>query len=189
VTHRGSPEPSSTAGRLSILGIDPGSRATGWGLLGGDRSRPSLLECGIIRLYGADDLPSRLAALQAELATLVARLGPESAAVESPFHGKNSASALQLAHARGVILAVLAASGLSVATYTPATVKKSVTGNGRAPKDQVQRMVDLMLGAPAKSRPNDVTDALAVALCHAATSGYRARVVRATRPATAKADR
>ena len=187
MTHRGSPEPPRTAGRLRILGVDPGSRATGWGLVGGDRSRPSLLDCGIIRLSAADDLPSRLAVLQGELSDLVIRLGPESSAVESPFHGKNSLSALQLAHARGVILAVLATHGLPVATYTPASVKKSVTGSGRAPKDQVQRMVQLMLGSPAKRWPNDVSDALAVALCHAATGGYHERVARATRSPATKA--
>jgi crossover junction endodeoxyribonuclease RuvC len=177
----GSPEPFARPVSVSrILGVDPGSLVTGWGLVDASPGRASLLDCGIIRTAsrGAADLASRLARLRGELEDLVARLSPSCAAVETPFHGVNPRSALQLAHARGVILAALAAAGLEVAEYTPAAVKKSVTGNGRAPKEQVRRMVRCLLSARSLARV-DASDALAVALCHATTARHRAAVARA----------
>ena len=110
---------------------------------------------------------------------LLERLGPEQAAVESPFHGVNPRSALQLAHARGVILAALHGAGVPLTEYAPAAVKLSVTGNGRAEKAQVQDMVVRLLRIPGGRAPDtDAADALAVALCHLACassplSGYR----------------
>jgi len=164
---------------MRILGVDPGSRVTGWGLLGGSPMRACLLDCGTLRLGdSATELAHRLARLQRELVELVRALQPTSAAVESPFHGKNARSALQLAHARGVILAVLAGEGGEVAEYSPATVKKSVTGNGRAPKDQVRMMVGRILETPLRSADDDLSDALAVALCHASTRGLHAALSR-----------
>lgn len=179
------PTPNRPGDGLRILGVDPGSRITGWGLVGGASGRPRLLDCGRIRLVSAPTLPARLALLQRELTELLAVLGPLSAAVESPFHGKDARASLQLAHARGVILAVLADSGIDVHEYTPATVKKAVTGNGRAPKDQVQRMVRLMLRAPEIPASSDVSDALAVALCHAASAGFHRALARACGPRAA----
>ena len=152
---------------------------TGWGLVGGSPGRSLLLDCGDIRLGSASDsLARRLARLERELRELVDRLCPSAAAVESSFHGANSRSALQLAHARGVVLAVLAGAGVSIAEYTPATVKKSVTGNGRAPKEQVRSMVGRLLGPEALPPGSDLSDALAVALCHAASSRHREAVAR-----------
>jgi crossover junction endodeoxyribonuclease RuvC len=156
---------------MLILGVDPGSQVTGWGLLGGTVSSPSFRDGGEIRLQSETSFPQRLALLQREFATLIDRLQPSSAAVEAPFHGKNSRSALQLAHARGVLLAVLANAGVEVAEYSPATVKKSVTGSGSADKEQVRRMIAAQLGAALADRCQDQTDALAVALCH--LSGQR----------------
>lgn len=179
VRPRSSPELSRDGEPWRILGVDPGSRCTGWGLLGGRPRCPILLECGVIRLSPTDDLAQRMACLQRELSDLLERLRPTGAAVESPFHGKDSRAALQLAHARGVIVAGLAAWGLPVAEYSPATVKKSVTGNGRAPKDQVQRMVRQLLRSPDTPPSRDLSDALAVALCHVATHGHRAALARA----------
>ncbi len=165
---------------MRILGVDPGSRITGWGLIGGTPSRARLLDGGIIRLGSSrDPLAERMLRLQRELEPLVASLKPTAAAVESPFHGKSARSALQLAHSRGVILAVLAGAGLQVAEYSPATVKKSVTGSGQADKDQVRVMVGRLLGDPAADRGHDLSDALAVALCHACSDGLRHAVERA----------
>ena len=93
--------------------------------------------------------------------------------MESPFHGANSRSAFQLAQARGVVLAVLAGVGLDVAEYTPATVKKAVTGNGRAPKEQVRVMVTRLFTRPVMESSHDATDALAVALCHGCSQRLR----------------
>lgn len=163
-----------------ILGIDPGSQIAGWGLVAGTPTDPRIVECGQVVLGAKDPLPARLARLQAEFQVLIDRLEPTEAAVESPFHGASARSALQLAHARGVILAALGRRGLPVSEYTPASVKKSVTGNGRAGKGQVTAMVARLLGVERTDRRHDVYDALAVALCHLSTANYLAAVGRAS---------
>lgn len=160
---------------MRILGVDPGSVTTGWGLICGSSAQPELLDSGLIHLRGSD-FANRLAFLKRQFEDLVDRLHPDSSAVESPFHGANPRSALQLAHARGVILAGLAAAGVEVVEYTPATVKKSVTGNGRAAKSQVQTMVYKLLATSAHDTSNDLSDALAVALCHQASRGFSSRI-------------
>ena len=165
---------------MRILGVDPGSITTGWGLIGGSPSRPELLECGVIRLRGTD-FADRLAVLKREIEALVDRLHPDSSAVESLFHGANARSAQQLAHARGVIMASLAAAGVELAEYSPATIKKSVTGSGRADKLQVQTMVYKLLATPARDTSTDLSDALAVALCHQASRNFSARCPGPTR--------
>lgn len=165
---------------MRVLGIDPGSLVTGWGLLIGSPSQSRLDCCGSVRLRANDDLAARLGCLQSAIEQLVARVGPDCAAVESPFHGKSARSALQLAHARGVVLAALARAGVPVAEYSPAAVKKSVCGNGRAEKAQVRHMVTRLLGQAVVGEPDDVTDALAVALCHATHAAFH----RALAPAT-----
>jgi crossover junction endodeoxyribonuclease RuvC len=164
---------------LSVLGVDPGSLATGWGLLEGAPSDPVLVDYGCVRLDGRLPLASRLARLHRELAALVERLQPSVAAVESPFHGPSARSALQLAHARGVILAVLADAGIEIAEYTPTAVKKAVTGAGRADKEQVRQMVRRLLRRREGWESHDISDALAVALCHLTSSSYREAVGRA----------
>lgn len=161
-----------------VLGVDPGSICTGWGLIGGPRSQPVVLDRGIIRLDTALSFAERLWGLSRELHALVDRVEPTSAAVESPFAGVNARSALQLAHARGVILAVLASAGLAVAEYSPATVKKSVTGNGRAEKSQVAGMVRQLLHVEIAGSAHDLSDALAVALCHLSCLGVAEAVRR-----------
>lgn len=151
-----------------ILGIDPGSTRTGWGLIQGDPCRPELVDSGVIEL-GRGAFSSRLARLRAEIDRLVERLEPRLAAVETPFHGVSARSALQLAHARGVILAGLSIGGVEVAEYAPAAIKLSVVGHGRADKAQVRTMVlRLVHGAKPTTRHEDETDAVAVAVCHAA---------------------
>jgi crossover junction endodeoxyribonuclease RuvC len=169
---------------VKVLGIDPGSQLTGWGLLGGSAARPRLIEAGVIRLGSRQHFAQRLALLQGELRSLVERLAPTVAAVEAPFHGASARSALQLAHARGVILAVLAAAEVEVVEYAPAVVKKTVTGNGRADKEQVAAMVRRSLALEEGPLAHDLTDALAVALSHLAASRFNDAVRRAGRSAT-----
>ena len=164
---------------MRVLGIDPGSLTTGWGLVCGPPATPRLLDCGEICLRTGGPLAARLARLQSELGELLQRLRPTEAAVESPFHGASARSALQLAHARGVILAVLAQSGLTVAEYTPATVKQTVAGSGRAGKPQIAAMTWRLLGQAEIAGSHDVTDALAVALCHLARQRFDSAVGRA----------
>ena len=153
-------------GTHRILGIDPGSYRTGWSLLGGSFRRPALIDSGVIEVAAGGAFSLRLSCLQRALEDLLAQLAPTAAAVESPFHGVNARSALQLAHARGVILAVLAGAGLEVVEYAPAAVKKTVTGTGSAGKSQVEFMVSRTLGAAAANSCGDRADAIAVALCH-----------------------
>ena len=162
-----------------ILGVDPGTVVTGWGLVRGSPSSPELVDSGVIRTNRSLPLADRLNRLYHELDALVTRHRPVSAGVESPFHGVSARAALQLAHARGVVLAVLGRAGLQVDEYPPATVKKSVTGSGSAPKDQVGRMVARILGLRGEAEPADLTDALAVALCHLTQQGFRAAVATA----------
>jgi crossover junction endodeoxyribonuclease RuvC len=163
------PEPSTTRNPVPrILGVDPGSLITGWGLIGGTAGRPAWLDAGVIRLgTPTNDLADRLCRLQREMEQLVLRAQPTCAAVEAAYHGVNARSALHLAHSRGVVLAVLAGAGLEIHEYTPATVKKAVTGNGRAPKEQVRTMVGHLLRRSLPPASGDLSDALAVALCHA----------------------
>ena len=162
---------------MKTLGIDPGSRVTGWGLVSGTSNRPSLDACGEIRLDAGLAFHERLLALQESLATLLTTHTPDAVAVEWPFHGVNARSALQLAHARGVVLCALAAQGLEPAEYAPATIKKAVTGSGRADKEQVRGMVVRLLGVAATEvRSDDSADALAVALCHQQSGGLASAV-------------
>ncbi len=166
---------SEASGPLRVLGLDPGSRTTGWGLVAVDGPRSRLLACGCIEPPERAALPQRLALLCAELAALLERWAPAVAVLEEPFHGVNSRSLIVLAQARGALLATLAARAVPIEEYSPAEVKSAVTGNGRAGKDQVARMVAMLL--PGADRlPADAADALAVALCFAA----RRPLLRAT---------
>ena len=153
---------------MLILGIDPGSLHTGYGLLekaatGGSSFK--VVTAG--RLSGPRDmpLPARLARLTAGLQELLGRHRPDVAVLESPFHGMNARSLIVLAQARGALLATLAGHDIEIREYTPAEVKSAVTGNGRADKEQVARMVRLLVGVTDLSWSTDATDALAVALC------------------------
>lgn len=168
--------PTSTDAR--ILGVDPGSRFTGWGVIGGTPSKPTRIAGGVIQLGSRLPLAERMVLLRSELELVVARHELSSAAVEAPFHGNNARSALTLAHARGVVLAVLAGAGLPVHEYSPATVKKSVTGNGRAGKEQVRTMVFRLLNSARDEDSTDLSDAWAVALCHASHSQLVQRLSR-----------
>lgn len=150
---------------MLILGLDPGSLHTGYGLVERNGSALRAVEAGRISCPKAQALPSRLAHLSACLSELLDRCQPDLAVLETPFHGMNSKSLIVLAEARGVLLAVLAGRGLEIREYTPAEVKSAVTGNGRADKDQVARMVRLLLAAKGEGWASDATDALAVALC------------------------
>ena len=162
-----------------MLGIDPGSRVTGWGLVRGTANRPVLVRGGVIRLPARQPFPQRLNHLRREIERIAREAGPCTAAVETLFHGANARSALQLAHARGVILSVLAGQEIAVSEYEPATVKNAIAGNGRADKRQVQAMVQRLLGTEIADARPDLFDALAVALCHLQIHRHRSVVAAA----------
>jgi crossover junction endodeoxyribonuclease RuvC len=150
---------------LLILGIDPGSRHTGWGVLRWQGDQQSLVAAGVLSTPLALELPGRLNGLAREIDALVERYTPDAAAVETPYYGMNARSLIVLAQARGAILAALAARGLEVLEYSPAEVKTAIAGNGRAEKSEVARMVKLLLRLDSAPRQADTTDAIALALC------------------------
>jgi crossover junction endodeoxyribonuclease RuvC len=151
---------------VRILGLDPGSLHTGYGLVERQGSAVAMIAAGRISCPRAAALPARLADLAARAGELVTLHRPDLAALETPFHGPNARSLIVLAQARGALLALLAGRGVEIAEYSPAEVKSAVTGNGRADKQQVARMVRMVLGPCAQdSLPPDATDALAVAIC------------------------
>ncbi|HKI97458.1 MAG TPA: crossover junction endodeoxyribonuclease RuvC [bacterium] len=162
---------------MRILGIDPGSRFTGWGLLHREGNRTAYLCSGTLRLDAARPLPQRLLQLSEGIEALLAEHQPDSCALEQIFTAKNAHSALVLGHARGVIVCAVARHGVALHEYTPSQVKQAVVGTGRASKDQIQQMVTMLLGlrkgavmnAPPKLQ-EDEADALAIALTHAAAT-------------------
>lgn len=159
--------------RTRILGIDPGSRFTGYGLIEAAAGRSRCIEQGAIRL-GDGPLPPRLHRLFQDLRDLIARLAPDEIAMEQVFVKRNVASALVLGQARGAAVCAVAEAGHELHEYSPASIKQAVTGSGRAEKAQVQRMVQVLLNLP-KAPVADAADALACALCHAHSRTYRRR--------------
>jgi crossover junction endodeoxyribonuclease RuvC len=152
---------------VRILGIDPGSRRCGYGvveLAGPGRVR--YLECGVLEPASQAPLTTRLAEIASGIREVIAELEPAAVAVEGVFHGVNPRSALQLGHARGVALLVAGEAQLAVTEYAPATIKRAVAGHGAATKEQVLAMVRTLCGLKRAPRL-DASDALAVAICHA----------------------
>ena len=150
---------------MLILGLDPGSIHTGYGLVRKHGSALVPVDAGRFSCPRDLDLPRRLAHLAGRLGEMVDRQRPDLAVLETPFHGMNARSLIVLAQARGALLAVLAGRGIEICEYSPAEVKSAVTGNGRADKDQVARMVRLLLAARGEGWASDATDALALAIC------------------------
>ncbi len=151
---------------MRILGIDPGSRATGFGLVDGAAGRLRLVDAGTVRPGRDLSLPDRLRVIHEALLELVDRHGPAVMAVESVFSARNPRSSLVLGQARGAILLAAALRDVPVAEYAPREVKMAVTGNGAAVKEQVRFMVVRLLGLARPPASLDASDALAVALCH-----------------------
>lgn len=150
---------------VTVIGIDPGSNVTGWGLVREASGVLTLVDCGAIRARGAE-FPERLSSIYHALCGVLERWKPEEAAVEQVFTAKNAASALKLGQARGVVIAACAAHGLPIRDYAPTLVKKSLVGTGRAEKEQVAFMVAQLLGCKGEHWALDTTDALGVAVCH-----------------------
>ncbi|MCY3970390.1 MAG: crossover junction endodeoxyribonuclease RuvC [Acidobacteria bacterium] len=167
---------------MIVLGLDPGSRYTGYGVVEQEGSRLRELDSGRIALVSEPSPEARMARLAEGVEQALDRWQPATAALETLFHGKNSRSLIALAQARGVILSVLGRRGLEVEELSPAQVKNAVCGNGRADKTQVARMVDVLLGSGAGRRSADASDALAVAICCVQRRPVR-RAVEAARSA------
>lgn len=153
---------------MIILGIDPGSRLTGFGVIRRIGQKTEYIVSGCIRT-GDGELPDRLKKIFDGVSELIATYQPQQFAIEQVFMGKNADSALKLGQARGVAILAAVNSGLPIAEYAPRTIKQAVTGKGGAAKEQVQHMVQYLLKLPGKPQA-DAADALAIAICHAHTS-------------------
>jgi len=161
---------------MRILGIDPGLRNMGWGVIDAQGTRLSHIANGVIHSTGTE-LPARLLSLHDQLTDVLARYLPQTAAVEQPFVNKDAVGTLKLGQARGVALLVPAQAGLPVGEYAPNKVKKTVVGVGHASKDQILHMVKLQLPGCNPNGP-DAADALAIAICHAYFGGGNQRPLK-----------
>ena len=153
-------------GRVRIIGIDPGLRRTGWGIIETVGNALSFVDAGTIKAPLEGELAGRLLALYEQLSVVVEGAGADEAAVEATFVNKDAASTLKLGQARGIALLVPAKAGLPVAEYAPNLVKKTIVGAGHAEKRQIRAMVKMLL-PKATFDSDDAADALAIALCHA----------------------
>ncbi len=158
---------------IRIVGIDPGLRSTGWGIVVAEGSRLTYVADGTLTSDAAAPLAERLLQLHGRLAAIIADWSPDEAAVEETFVNKDAKATLKLGHARGIALLVPASAGLPVAEYAPNMVKKTVVGVGHAQKDQIDAMVKILL---PRCTPDsaDSADALAIAICHAQHRGSQA---------------
>jgi crossover junction endodeoxyribonuclease RuvC len=163
---------------MLVLGIDPGSRVTGWGLVEDRGGRLVQVDAGVAAPRG--DVVARLAQVAARVEELIERWQPQAIAIERAFVGRSAASALRLGEARGALFAVAGRAGLAVVDYAPATVKVAVAGSGNAEKDMVARGVAQLLGGEHVA--GDATDALAVAICHLRHAAFASRLLPAAEP-------
>ena len=152
---------------MRILGLDPGLRHTGWGLIDKQGPRLSFIAAGVINPDDKQPLANRLMELHNSLKQIVQDWQPDTAAVEETFVNKNPSSTLKLGQARGVVLMTPALMGISVGEYTPNQIKKTITGVGHAEKNQVDMMVRTLLKTVPEGMPPDASDALAIAITHA----------------------
>ena len=150
---------------IRIIGIDPGSRITGYGVLDSDGYRHRYVSSGFINIKG-DALPERLGAIFSEIGGIIEQWQPETMAVEQVFVNRNVDSALKLGQARGAAICAGVNAKLAIGEYSPRSIKKAVVGSGSAEKEQVQHMVRMLLKLESPLQ-NDEADALAVAICHA----------------------
>ncbi|MCL6612298.1 MAG: crossover junction endodeoxyribonuclease RuvC [Peptococcaceae bacterium] len=152
---------------MVIMGVDPGTAITGYGVIGYSGGVFRVRDYGAIRTDSRMELPERLGLLYRGLKEIMDRHRPDHVAVEELFFNKNVKTALAVGHARGVAMLAAVQSGVPVFEYTPLQVKQAVVGQGRAAKEQVQFMVRVLLCLKEKPSPDDVADALAVGICHA----------------------
>jgi crossover junction endodeoxyribonuclease RuvC len=161
---------------MFVLGIDPGLSRCGYGVVRRAGRRPEAVTAGVLRTDPAQEVPHRLAALQADLRSLLADHRPDVVAVERVLFQVNARTAIPVAQAAGLAMAEAVAAGCEVVEYSPNQVKQAVAGFGGAGKEQIERMVQTLLGIATPLRPVDAADAIAVALCHLAHAPLRQRV-------------
>jgi crossover junction endodeoxyribonuclease RuvC len=174
---------------MRILGIDPGSETTGWGVIEGDGARYRLVECGMVRASAGQKFPSRLLKISNALEEIIKRLEPDACAIEDGFLATNVKVTLKLGQVRGVAMLAAERAALEIYEYSPRLVKQTIVGHGNAEKFQVQQMVKTLLCLSSVPEPHDVADALAVAICHFHHASFTQRVlVTQTGPKLTAAD-
>ena len=157
---------------MRILGIDPGLQVCGYACLETDSGKDNLIEAGVFRTDGEAAIEVRLNQIAGDIMAILERFGPDIVAVEELYsHYEHPKTSILMGHARGVILQKCAEAGIEIRSFAATRIKKSVTGNGRASKEQVQRTVQMLLSLPRIPEPNDVADAIAAALCCAGEKG------------------
>lgn len=151
---------------VRVIGIDPGTAITGWGIVEGDGNDLEMIACGTITTAAGTPLPQRLQTIYRELTEIIEQWQPTTSAIEELFFSKNAKTALAVGHGRGAAMLALANANLPIDEYKPLEVKQAITGYGGADKGQMQQMVKLLLALDDIPRPDDAADALAVAICH-----------------------
>jgi crossover junction endodeoxyribonuclease RuvC len=157
---------------MIILGVDPGTATTGYGLIRKEGQKYSLIHYGCILTPAKTPLHDRLDTIYEELSDIIDEHTPDHMAVEELFFAANAKTAIAVGQARGVILLAGKKKGISIFEYTPLEVKMALTGYGRADKNQIQQMVKTLLSLPEIPKPDDAADAIAIAICHAQTKKY-----------------
>lgn len=155
---------------MKILGIDPGTATTGFGVIAKDSSKLSMVDCGIISTPKTMDMPERLQILFEDLHDIIRQHKPDVVAIEKLFFTNNITTAMTVSQARGVVLLASQQNNLIISEYTPLQVKMAVSGYGKATKKQVQEMVAKILKLKNIPKPDDAADALAIAICHSANN-------------------
>jgi crossover junction endodeoxyribonuclease RuvC len=160
---------------VRVLGIDPGSEITGWGIVEGDADgrKYHLIEFGAVRLSSSASFAARLLKISHALEEIIRKFKPDACAIEEAFYAANPKVTLKLGQIRGVVLLTAEAAALRIGEYSPRLIKQTVAGYGNAEKHQVQEMVRVLLSLKSVPEPNDAADALAVAICHFHHAGMR----------------
>ncbi len=161
---------------MIILGLDPGTATTGFGVIKSANNELTLLDYGCITTPKTLTLAERLNQISKDLEDLIRQWKPDSIAIEEIFFSKNIKTAMSVAHARGALMQKLSAEGYEINEYKPQQIKESVCGYGRAEKIQVQKMVQMILKMDQLPRPDDAADALAVAICHASGAALKEKM-------------
>lgn len=161
---------------MRILGIDPGTRHVGYGLIEVEAGRGKALDFGVIHIPEKLDFPQKLGLIHGEMSALMDKLAPDVVSMEETYVTQNAKTTLRLGHARGVLILAAVQHRLPLFEYAPRTIKQAVLGNGGASKQQVQFMVSQLLRVPVNQLEEDAADGLAAALCHGMRSAQSARI-------------
>jgi len=171
---------------MLVLGIDPGSETTGWGIVEGDARRCRLVGFGTVRAPARQRFAARLLKISDGIEAVIGRFHPDACAVEQAFYAANVQTAIKLGQVRGVILVAAERAGVEIAEYAPRLIKQTVVGYGGAEKQQVQEMVRVLLRMRELPQPHDAADALAIAITHLHHTSPAGRAAQAAKPPPAR---